>query len=275
MGSDTRQTNARAAGFRRGFHRTLQVLYFATFAVMLCKLLFPLEALQAGYWPEMALLLTATASTLSASSLQLPMQNVLLAAVVIALVGAIAQSVGTLTGIPFGPFVYTEMAGPSMFGILPWWVPLIWVVVILSSRGVARLILRPWRKLRVYGLWLIGLTAALSLILDLALEPFATRVNGFWLWQHTKIPVDWHGTPPTHFIAWTALVSLVLAFVTPVLINKSPRSSPRDYQPFLVWTSLHLLFVISALKGELWLAGAAGIAFLLVVLAFAVRGARW
>ena len=73
--------------------------------------------------------------------------------------------------------------------------PLIWVVVILNSRGVARLILRPWRKIRNYGFWLIGLTAALTMLFDLAFDPFASRVKHYWLWVPTKLPLTWQGAP--------------------------------------------------------------------------------
>jgi len=69
------------------------------------------------------------------------------------------------------------------------------VVTILNSRGVARLILRPWRKTRRYGFWLIGLTAALALVFDLGLEPFATRVKSYWLWSPTKLGLSWYGAP--------------------------------------------------------------------------------
>jgi hypothetical protein len=51
--------------------------------------------------------------------------------------------------------------------------PFIWAVAVLNSRGVARLILRPWRKTTKYGLWVIGLACVLTVIFDFNLEPFA------------------------------------------------------------------------------------------------------
>jgi uncharacterized membrane protein len=103
-------------------------------------------------------LLLALATTLVSLAGQLPAQNVLLATVVIALIGGGIHAIGAFTGIPFGPVIYTPENGPRLFNALPWFMPFLWVIVILNARGVARLILRPWRKLRVYGFWLIGTT---------------------------------------------------------------------------------------------------------------------
>ena len=111
----------------------------------------------------------ATASTITALARQLPLQNVLLAAFVIALVGGAVHALGVTMEIPFGPFQFGPDAGPQLFKTLPWAMPFIWVIAVLNSRGVARLILRPWRKIRNYGFWLIGLTAALTMLFDLAL----------------------------------------------------------------------------------------------------------
>jgi len=96
-------------------------------------------------------------------------------------------------GIPFGPFLFGVEAGPQLFKTLPWAMPLIWVVAVLNSRGVVRLILRPWRKLRSYGFWLIGLTAALTMLFDLAFDPFASRVKHYWLLAADQVSADLAG----------------------------------------------------------------------------------
>ena len=93
--------------------------------------------------------------------------------------GGILHGLGAATAIPFGPFTYTNAAGPRIFGVLAWPITALWIIAILNSRGVARLILRPWRKIRTYGFWLIGITAVLTVLFDVALEPFATRVKHF------------------------------------------------------------------------------------------------
>jgi uncharacterized membrane protein len=225
---------------------------------------------------EALLLLASTATILASLGRQLPLQNVFLAAGVIASVGAIAHGICTVASIPFGPLTFAS-AGPTIFGELPWSVPFLWVVAVLSSRGAARLILRPWRKLKAYGFWWIGLTAVLTALFDFALEPFATQVKHFWVWRETKFPFTWYAMPLTNPIGWLVTTALILAFVTPALINKQPRSrnSPPDFFPLILWVLAVLLFGIGAATQNLWPPVVYCAAAVIVVGGFAIRGARW
>jgi uncharacterized membrane protein len=224
---------------------------------------------------DATLLTLAFATTLVSLCGQLPVQNVLLATVIIGFIGGAIHALGSLTGIPFGPVIYTQQGGPRLFNALSWFVPLLWVIAILNSRGVARLILRPWRKLRVYGFWLIGITTLLVLIFDLGLEPFATRVGHYWLWGQTKLAVDWYGTPLSDFLGWIVTTLLILAFTTPSLMKKKPTKSGPDYHPLIVWISLNLLFIAGAVSQHLLVAASVSAVACVAVIPFAVRGARW
>lgn len=252
-------------------------LAFASLLLVLSALLTPARLPGKPGWPDAVLVLATTLATLMSLSRQLPGQNVILAALVIGLIGGIIHGVGAATAIPFGPFSYITNAGPKFFGVLAWPVPAIWIIAILNSRGVARLILRPWRKLRNYGFWLIGLTAALTVLFDLALEPFATRVKHFWIWGPTKFPFAWHGAPLVNFLGWLITALLILAFATPALINKQqhPKKSPPDYHPLGVWLLALALFAIGAAAHKLWPATAFCLITSFAVTVFAIRGARW
>lgn len=227
-----------------------------------------------GVW-EAAVLILTLATTLVSLGGQLPAQNVLLATVIIGLIGGAIHSIGALTGIPFGPVIYTGEGGPKLFNALSWFVPFLWIVVILNSRGVARLILRPWRKLRVYGYWLIGITTLLTLLFDLGLEPFATRLKHYWIWSPTKLPIDWYGTPLSNFLGWLVAAVLILAFSTPSLMKKKPTKSGPDYHPLIVWLALNVLFIAGSLSDHLTLAATVSGIACAAVIPFAVRGARW
>jgi uncharacterized membrane protein len=250
-------------------------LFCAALGLQALELWKPLSSPLLASLLDAVFLLAAAATTLLALARQLPGQNVLLAAGIVAFIGGIAQAVGAVTGLPFGPFTYTRAAGPELGQTLPWSAPFIWIVVVFNSRGVARLVLRPWRKMRTYGFWLIGITAALSLLLDFTLEPFATRVKGLWLWGPTRFGFSWCGTPPTEFWGWTVVSLLALAFATPSLINKSHTKFPPDYHPLAVWILLNLLFAAGAAQHQLWPAVIAGGISVAAVTIFAVRGARW
>lgn len=220
-------------------------------------------------------LIVAVATTLASLSGQLPLQNALLAAFLIGVISGAIHLLGAITGLPFGPVVYSRDVGPQLFNSLPWAIPFIWIVALLNSRGVARLILRPWRKLRIYGFWLIGLTTILTVLFDCGLEPFATRLQHYWLWRPTKVPIDWFGAPLSNFLGWIVTALLVLAFATPSLINKKPAKSPPDYHPLIVWLAANVLFIAAAVTLRFWLAATVSGIACIAVIPFAVRGARW
>jgi uncharacterized membrane protein len=227
-------------------------------------------------WPEGLLLVLTTATLLASLVRQLPGQNVMLASVVIALIAGAVQSLGALTAIPFGPYVYTQNIGQQLFQPLPWAVPMVWLAVVLASRGVARLALRPWRKTQNYGFRLIGLTTLLVVLLDVGLEPFATRVKHYWFWNPTKLRFDWYTTPWINFVGWAVTTLLILAFATPSLINKQPmQQPPPDYHPLVVWLLFNFLFATGVAAHQLWPAFGAISLISVVVAVFAFRGARW
>jgi uncharacterized membrane protein len=241
-------------------------------AVFLTVLVLPHHAVA---WDALLLLLAALGSLLALHR-QLPWQNVLLAAAIIGGIGGIAHGLTTKTGMPFGPLVYDESAGEKMFGLLPWTIPWLWLVMIFSARGLGRLILRPWRKVRSYGFWLIGLTAILAALFDFALEPWAAGARHFWLWQPTKMTITWFGATPVNFLAVIFVTLIILAFATPTLIRKQPggRSVP-DYHPGGIWMGALVLFAVGSARAGFWPAVMADAAILVVTTVLAVRGTRW
>ena len=263
------------AGSSSIVHRIFFALFLVSFLMVLLETVQVLALHDDRGWLAALLVVTAGVTTMVSFSRQLPAQNVLLAAVIIAAIAGTVQALGAISGIPFGPYLYTEAAGPKLFNVLPWAVPVVWIVILLNARGVARIILRPWRKSRLYGFRLIGVTAALALAFDFGLEPFATQVNHYWLWQPTKLPLLWQGTPPSNFLGWLVTALVVLAFVTPVMINKSHKKYPSDYYPLIVWVLLSALFATGAVSHQLWVAaGFIGLTGMAVTV-LAIRGARW
>lgn len=256
---------------------TISALAMVSFLLVLWPLISPSPLPGKPGWPKAMLVLTAGLTTLASLSQTLPGPKVLFATVIIGLLGGLAHGLGAKTAFPFGPFVYSEAAGPKFFNALAWPLPAIWIIAILNSRGVAKLILRPWRKLKNYGFWLIGVTAALVLIFDLALEPFAAHANHFWLWLPTKFPFTWYGAPLVNFLGWLLTALLILAFTTPALTQKTSRAKKNQmsYHPLVVWLLALTLFATSAFRNELWPAVALCVLTGTATAIFAVRGARW
>lgn len=253
-------------------HGVSTFLLVAAFLITLIGVAIKSDSSQPAAW----LLLLATVSTLAALARQLPAQNVYLAALITALIGGVAHIFGAKSGIPFGPLMFGSAAGLKLFGTLPWIMPLLWVVAVLNSRGVARLVLRPWRKVRAYGFWLMGLTALFTLLFDCALEPVAARLKHYWIWTAGGFSLTPQGAPVSNSAGWFIVTLLILAFATPALINKqlSKRSAP-DFHPLAVWLGAIVLFGTAAVMHGLWLTVAVDALICAVTAGFAIRGAKW
>jgi uncharacterized membrane protein len=258
------------------FYWLSTIVFAAAFVLVMVILFKPLKLPGHPGWPELVLLVSGVACAITALAQRLPLQNVLLATFIIAVLGGAVHALGVITGIPFGPFEFGAEFGPVVFQTLPWAVPFIWILAILNARGVARLILRPWRKINAYGFWLIGVTALLALLFDFAMEPFASRVKHYWLWTPTKFPVTWQGTPLSNFLAWAAMSVLISVVIAPALINKQPgkRNTP-DFHPFAVWLGAILLFGAGCAQNGLLSAAVADGILAAAVTVFAIRGGTW
>jgi uncharacterized membrane protein len=156
----------------------------------------------------------------------------LLAAVV---VGGAVEWIGTRTGYPFGAYAYTDHFGPRL-GLLPLAIPLAWYVLVGNALLVWRGFFPGWRRpVEAMG------AATLVTALDGLMEPFATRIKGYWTWST-------HGgaVPPQNYAAWWGVAFLlVLCFAAPP--GLAPR---RDGRPAMILGTMALLFLASR-----WVAG--------------------
>jgi hypothetical protein len=233
-------------------HRGLFGLFLVLWILALGRQLPGLGWLSDARWAEAAWLAAAAFLTVSSLARQISLQNALMAAGVIGLVGGAAHWSSLVTQIPFGPLRFPHAVGLSPFQ--EWFfVPvLIWVVLLLNARGLARLILRPVAKHPNRGLHLLCLSTCLMLAAALALEPFASAVHRYWLWGQTRLPVTWLGVPLSGLLAWTVVSVIASLAATPFLIDKHPRPAPPDRGPAWIWALLNGLFAVGTAVHGLW-----------------------
>lgn len=224
----------------------------------------------------------ALALTIWRFSRALPLQNVSACVTVIITASTLFELFAARTGFPSGPFIFTENLGYSIVRAfrlqttpgslaLPWPVPLIWVTVLLNSRGIARLMLKPWRNSPSYGFWQLTIACVLIEVFFLVLEPFAF-INRWWIWLTPKGTPSWYDAPWAHFAASALGSVFLLVFITPWLINKKPVKEPLpDVYPLWIWVFLMLLLAVGNAIHHLWLPAIGGLAIAAVVTFLSVR----
>ena len=235
-----------------GTRKAIWGLFFAAYMVVWTGLWLPdLPVIPAKWWDGLLLLL-GTLLALSELARELPTQNVVMAAVIIAGIAGLSQYLAMLAGVDVG-------RSDARWLLLPGW-----IVAVLASRGTARLILRRWRNRADYGFWLLGLSALLLLVLDLGWEPFATEVRGYQIWNRSGTISGWYGVPWRHFLVSGVVAMLSLVSIAPALINKKPVASQTGWLAAgrscpgstVLWLSANLLFLTGLTRHNLWLAAA-------------------
>jgi len=206
-------------------------LFLAQWFLVWTGLLSQQTTLSPLHWPEGLLVLLAAGNTLATLACELPWQNVLAVSVLLMLVCSASEGLAVFAGAPAARFVTP---------VSTWAVPLVWLVAILNARGIARVALFRWRKSRVNGLWLIGLTALLFVLFGIGLHFFCAA--------HLTLPpttISW-----LHLLYWWVIAALALVTTSPWLIDKRPLERLPARQPMIIWLLLNFLFASAT-----WLAG--------------------
>jgi hypothetical protein len=255
-------------------YRSLSLLLGLLWAVVLARQFPSLSWLTKADWAEPSLLVVALLVTVSSLARQIPLQNALLAACVIALAGGAAHWTSSVAGVPFGPIRFPQAQGATPFQ--EWFcVPaVLWVVLLLNARGVARLLLERRARHRNHGTNIIGLTALLMAVMALVLEPFASVAHHYWLWGETRLPITWQGAPLSALFAWGVVSVISLMLATPALLDKHPRPAPPSTDALLMWILMNLLFGAGTAVAGLRLPAGVALANVLLGATLAIRVKR-
>ena len=211
-------------------HRILFGLFLAQWFLIWTSLLSHQSSVSRMLCAE-ALLACAAANTLATLSRELPWQNVLAVSVLITLVCGASERLVVLASAPSARLV---ACGSTWTGLL------VWLVAICNARGIGRLVLFRWRASRVYGLWLIGLTAFLVVLFGIGLRFFFAADL-----ELSPASISW-----LNLLYWAMTAALSLVLATPWLIDKRPGQRVPPRQPMISWILLNFLFATAA-----WLTG--------------------
>lgn len=159
-------------------------------------------ALTCLHWGDFLFLLFGALVVGTTAAQVLPQRDLFRAVLIIAAGSAVVETIGTLTGFPFGSYTYMNRMGPQI-GPLPLAIPTAWWLVVAGFYLTAR---RLFPTLGRRTLCLI--TAAAATGFDWIMEPFAWEVRGYWIWHDGSVPLE-------NYAAWFAL-SFILARLAPL-----------------------------------------------------------
>ena len=152
------------------------------------------------------MILAAIAFTFAHGSQLLGWKQIILLAGLSLCISLGMESLGVATGLVYGPYHYTNRLGPMFLGLVPFLIPLAWLMMIYPSWVIARRVSQGWwRGLRAD----VGTAAIGALVMtawDLVLDPLMSNAQ-HWVWEK---PGDFFGVPLHNFAGWWLTAFLIL-----------------------------------------------------------------
>ncbi len=143
------------------------------------------------------------------------------------------ESIGLLTGFPYGEFSYSEILGFKLFGVVPWTVAFAWTPLILAAIAITH------RTIKSFSMRIIAISLFLVLI-DLTLDPGAVYLK-FWKYEAAGV---YYQVPVSNFFGWL-FSGLIGALIAESLLLKFKPILPAPSQliigcfyTLLFWTAI-------------------------------------
>jgi len=156
---------------------------------------------------------------------------------IVAIGSGLVEWVGAETGVPFGPYKYTDNMGARIAGVLPFTIPLAWIVIVIGARYLVA-----WRFPSLKGRAFAVAVGGVALLTDLNLEIVAWKIRAYWVWYPFAtgpIPL----MPPwQNYASWFVLAACFARLLPPV------PTWPRDaafFRPIWVLLIINALFLLA------------------------------
>lgn len=116
-------------------------------------------------------------------------KSVTITSAIILVLALIIEYTGVKFGFPFGRYSYTNTLSPAVLGV-PIAITLSWFSLSVNSFLLTKFLLFESKNI-----YIVLVSAFIILGVDFLLEPFASSVNGFWLWVNGTIPFQ-------NYVSW-------------------------------------------------------------------------
>jgi len=132
-----------------------------------------------------------------------------------------AEAMGVNFGLVFGHYYYSDILGPSLFGV-PFLAALAWEPIVYAAFCISDMLapqiasLPPHSRQIASPLWVAAIGALATTAWDMMIDPIAVS-QGWWVWEGggPYMPYVANGVPIQNFIGW-----LGVAFVINLIYRK-------------------------------------------------------
>ena len=153
------------------------------------------------------MILAAIAFTFAHGSQLLGWGQILLLAGLSLCISLGMESLGVATGLIYGPYHYTNRLGPMFLGLVPYLIPLAWLMMIYPSWVIARRVSQGWWRGWRADVGTAAIGALVMTAWDLVLDPLMNNAQ-HWVWEK---PGDFFGVPLHNFAGWWLTAFLILS----------------------------------------------------------------
>jgi uncharacterized membrane protein len=192
-----------------------------------------------------------------------------------------SELAGTSTGLPFGPYSYTDQLGYKIGGLVPFNIPTSWFFMIYCSLAICGRLL-PATDDSTSKWWWALIGGVVLTAWDVSMDPaMVTSAHWVWhlpntagmpWWQNALIGGHFYGMPITNWLGWL-LTGIIVARVMLAIVPPSRWArevSPSNF-PLLLYGVNALLPLGICFGRKLWWAFALGAIAMAIPLVLALR----
>ncbi|MBC7844767.1 MAG: carotenoid biosynthesis protein [Gemmatimonadaceae bacterium] len=192
-----------------------------------------------------------------------------------------SELLGTSTGLPFGPYSYTNQLGFKILGLVPFNIPTSWFFMLYCSIAICGRLL-PAKNDNLSRWWWALIAGLVLTAWDVSMDPaMVVSVHWLWhlpslegmpLWQNILIGGHFYGMPLTNWLGWL-LTGIIVARVMLQIVPPTTwaeRVSPSNFPLILYGVAAVLPLGICIGRG-LWMAFVLGAIAMAIPLGLAMR----
>ena len=153
------------------------------------------------------------------------------------------ELIGVTTGVPFGPYHYTNALVPTVVERIPAPITCAWLMIALGTLATAK-----WITQREARWVIVPVAAILATVLDACLEPTAFHVKAYWLWETSG---QYYGIPAINFLGWLLVATIITTLAASALGQRQRAAQPAlAFVPIsLYWATVLMFAIIDGFRG--------------------------